>query len=246
MKMMIAVSAWSLGCLLVQAADMTLAEKDIGLNAYVSKEIEGSFKERPKDLPSLDAETILGWVKSAVKLDPEQLRKVEALKAKLRVRMETYKRLLMALSATSDRMAQVKNEREQKRLQEEAMELHERLQKEFPSPTASIVCNPLADVTSWLNSILSEEQQLVWRSEVLKRFGELASTVTIEKTNKEVVTGKLLARRFDYDFGKNLQIKSYLVLAGDKILYVAPTEVAQTADHQDAVRIAPSGKGDRR
>jgi hypothetical protein len=246
MNAVMAVSALALGCLWDQAADMTLSEKDLGLNACVLRELDGCFKERPKDLPTLDGDALIGWVKAGVKLDAEQQKKVDAMKARLRGRLESFKRFVLALGSVSDRMAKVKNEREQKRLQSEAKELNDRFQKEFPSPTANLTYNPLSDLSSWLEAVLSEEQASTWRSELRRRFGDVASTVTIEKVDKETVTGKLLARRCDYDFGKSQALMSYLVLTDDKVIYVAPAEVAKTADHHDAVRITSSAKGDRR
>jgi hypothetical protein len=246
MKWMTVASILTVAPLSGQAVDLTLGDRDIGLNAYVPKELDGWGKERPKDLPTLDVETVIAWVKAGVALDPEQLKKVEAMKARLRGRMESFRRYVAALQAASEKMQRTRNEREQKRLQEEAKELHERYQKEFASPTANLAYNPLSDLNSWLDAVLSEGQKPVWRAELLKRFGEVASTVSIEKTNKESVTGKLLARRLDYDFGRNREIKSYLVLSGDSVVYVGPTEVAETADHRDAVKITPPGKVDRR
>ncbi len=93
---------------------------------------------------------------------------------------------------------------------------------------------------------MTDEQKAAWSSELLKRFGDIASTITIGTTNKKSISGKLLARRCDYDFGKNREIKSYLVLADGMIVYVAPADVAQTADHKDEVRIIAPGNSDRR
>jgi hypothetical protein len=246
MKWIVAVSILTFAPPPGQAVDMTLTDRDIGLNAYVPKELDGVGKERSKDLPTLDVETVVGWVKAGVALDPEQLKKLDAMKARLRGRMESFRRYVAAFHSASDKMSRTRNEREQKRLQEEAKELSERYQKEFPSPTANLAYNPLSDLNSWLDAVLSEGQKALWRAEILKRFGEIASTVSIEKTNKESVTGKLLARRMDYDFGKNRESKSYLVLTGDTLVYLGPTDIAETADHHDAVKITSPGRVDRR
>ncbi len=146
MKWTLIVTTLAFSSLPGQAADMTLAPGDIGLNAYLPKELDGCFRERPKDLPCLDIETVMGWVKAGVKLEPDQLKKVEAMKSRLRVRVESFKRFVVALRSYSDKMAQVKNEREQKRLQDEAKELNDRFRKEFPSSTANIAYNPLGSV----------------------------------------------------------------------------------------------------
>lgn len=145
-------------------------------------------------MPALSPDIIAGWLKSSLKLDATQAKRLSEI---VSAQNPKFKRMLQ-LSAQINEANMQWAERFKKNMpSKKDVDAFNRLNDQFEEAYAKELGKGfdwMAEFRKATSEILTDEQRPLWKSKFFDKFSEIAATVKITTRNNAPVEGKLLAR----------------------------------------------------